>query len=106
MEYEKIIDQLKELRKSKKISREELADAIDVTKMTIYYIENKKTDLKLKDFLKICEVLDISPRELLDSKTPREFYNTTAEQLENLSNRDFLLVKNLIDLMENPIEAL
>ena len=106
MEYETLIERLKELRKIKKVSCRDLAAAMEKTRGYIYYVENGKIELKMKDYLKICEFLDVSPRELLDSKNPREFYNRTAEQLENLSNRDFLLIKHLLSLMESPIETL
>ena len=106
MEYEKLLKKLKELRKMKKISCREIAEAMGKTRGYIYYLESGKTELKLKEYLKICEILEISPRELLDGSYPREFYNTTAEQLENLSNRDFLIIKHLLSLMESPVEIL
>ena len=82
----------------KKISCERLGKHIDKTKMMVSYLENGKSDIRLKDFLKICEVLEISPCALLiGDKT--DYYNT-AVQLHNLSDRDFLIVKKLIASME------
>ena len=102
MEYNEILENLKEERKKKNVSRRKLAEIIGKSENFIFHVESGKTDLKLKDYLKICDALEIPPQELLNSKYSREFYNTTAEQLENLSNRDFLLVKNLIALMNGP----
>ena len=105
MEYEQILKELKKLRREKKISGRQLAEAMGKSKQLIVYLENGSVDLKLKDYLKICEVLEISPCALLVDGKSTAYYKT-AEQLCNLSDRDFLLIKHLISLMESPIEAL
>ena len=100
MEYAEILKELKKLRREKKISGRQLAEAMGKSKQLIVYLENGSVDLKLKDYLKICEVLEISPVALLEGKSAT--YYETAKQLQNLSNRDFLLIKHMITLMENP----
>ena len=105
MEYEQILEELKKLRLKKKMSGRTLAEAMGKSKMMISYFESGKVDLRLKDYLKICEVLEISPCALLVDGKSTAYYKT-AEQLCNLSDRDFLLIKHLISLMESPIESL
>ena len=104
MEYEQILKKLRETRRKKKISGRQVAEVMGKSKQLIVYIEGGKVDLKLKDYLKFCEALEISPCALLDSENAA-FYKT-AEELHNLSNRDFLLIKHMISLMGSSIESL
>ncbi len=104
MEYPQIVETLKEIRIKKKISSHDISKTFGKTRQYLYLVEKGELDLKLKDYLTMCKVLNISPCLLLDSENAA-FYET-AKQLHNLSNRDFLLIKHMISLMENTIETL
>lgn len=99
MEYEKIVQAMKQVRKERGITISRLAKAIGISPQSLCYIENNKVPLKLKDYLSICNVLDVTPRELFVGSTIREDRFYTAIQLELLSERDYRLIKDLIMLM-------
>lgn len=55
---------IKELRKSKKLRQEDLADILGVTRQTIIAIENNKYDPTLELAMKISEFFGISVNEI------------------------------------------
>ncbi|MCC5890117.1 MAG: helix-turn-helix transcriptional regulator [Alkalibacterium sp.] len=57
-------NQIKELRKSKKISQQELADYCQVTRQTINAIENEKYDPSLQLAFNLSEQLDTTVDKL------------------------------------------
>ncbi|TVP92056.1 helix-turn-helix transcriptional regulator [Alkalibacterium sp.] len=57
-------NQIKELRKSKKISQQELADYCKVTRQTINAIENEKYDPSLQLAFNLSEQLDTTVDKL------------------------------------------
>ena len=64
------------LRKEKKMSQLELAEAIGVTQNTIYLIEKGQSEMKLGKLFSIDEVLDVTPDKLLPSEA-----KTTSNKL-------------------------
>ena len=64
------------LRKEKKMSQLELAEAIGVTQNTIYLIETGQSEMKLGKLFSIAEVLDVTPDKLLPSEA-----KTTSNKL-------------------------
>lgn len=57
---------LKELRKARKLSQEQLAEKIDVAQNTLSYIENGDNFFTAETLTKIINTLDIEPRELFE----------------------------------------
>ena len=55
---------IKELRKSKKLRQEDLAEILGVTRQTIIAIENNKYDPTLELAMKISEFFGISVNEI------------------------------------------
>jgi DNA-binding XRE family transcriptional regulator len=53
------------LRKERKISREVMADLCGTTRVTIDNIEVDRYALKVPMLLSLCEVLEVTPNELL-----------------------------------------
>lgn len=58
-------DQVKKLRKRKDFSQESLAEALSVSSMTIYRIENGVTPMNILLLMKLAEILEVSPEEIL-----------------------------------------
>ena len=103
MDSKRVIENIIEVRKLKKFSRKQLSLAIGRSHNYISLIEHGYTDLKIAEFIKICEVLEVTPNHLIYGT--KDHYSC-AKQLENLPERDFLLIKHLITLMETPTEYL
>ncbi len=59
---------IKELRKSKKLRQEDLAEILGVTRQTIIAIENNKYDPTLELAMKISEYFEISVNEIFSLK--------------------------------------
>ncbi|CAH0325254.1 helix-turn-helix transcriptional regulator [Priestia megaterium] len=57
-------NRIKELRKSKKLSQEDLAKACEVSRQTINAIENNKYDPSLALAFQLAENLEVSVNEL------------------------------------------
>lgn len=77
---------IKELRKSKKITQEELAEKIGIGTSNISYIENGKYAPSIENFEKIAEVLEVEPCELYKfahHKTTSEIKSELFTALEN-----------------------
>ena len=62
----KIGDKIKEARKTKNLSQEELADLAKVNLRTIQRIENNQNEPRGKTLSLICNVLDINAKDILD----------------------------------------
>lgn len=100
MDYQKFLQKLKNERIKKGISLREIGEALGKTRQQVYSFESGRTPLKVRDYFLICEVLHISPRELLEDDMLKGDYRMTAERLSNLSKRDLLIIGDLITLME------
>ena len=59
---------IKELRKSRKLRQEDLAEILGVTRQTIIAIENNKYDPTLELAMKISEFFDVTVNEIFKLK--------------------------------------
>ena len=103
MENKSIIENIINIRKSKKISARKISLALGKSEQYMFLVEKGRIELKISDFIKVCEILEVSPNHLVNGMQERY---SCAKQLESLCERDFLLVKNLIFLMETSTEEL
>ena len=67
-----IIPNLKEYRKAKKISQQELAQLVGVRRETIVHLENNRYNPSLEMALKIAEIFDCHVEELFQLKKEAE----------------------------------
>lgn len=67
-----IITNLKEYRKAKKISQQELAHLVGVRRETIVHLENNRYNPSLEMALKIAEIFDCHVEELFQLKKKAE----------------------------------
>lgn len=65
MDYYKIGQQIRKLRKAHGFSQEELAEKVDISVTHMSHIETGNTKLSLPIFLDIAQVLEVSTDELL-----------------------------------------
>lgn len=65
---EKIGKNLKEARKFKGLTQREIAEILFMTQQQYSRFENGVFELNYDQILKICEILDITPNELFDTK--------------------------------------
>ena len=106
MEYEDFLKALRWERKQKGMSLQEMSKALGISLGKLSAFERGRTPLKVKDYLDICGVLQISPVELMGGTNLSAEQHYVADKIKNLSERDFRIIKDLIILMESQIEDL
>lgn len=99
MDYEDFLKALRRERKSKGFSLKELGKAVGISLEKMSALERGRTALKVKEYLMICDILQISPAELMGAKPLTAEQNYIADKMKNLSERDSKIVKDLILLM-------
>lgn len=89
-------------RKSLCFTQEELAEKIDVSTQMISNLECGKKAIRPENLAKVCRVLDISADYILTGvNTNNQEINIIAEKLMKLSNKEFEIVSDLIDYMQD-----
>lgn len=89
-------------RKSLHFTQEELAEKIDVSTQMISNLELGKKAIRPENLAKVCRVLDISADYILTGvNTNNQEINIIAEKLMKLSNKEFEIVSDLIDYMQD-----
>jgi transcriptional regulator with XRE-family HTH domain len=82
-------DQIRDLRTQKKISQQEMADALGITQGAYNRIENGSTELKVSDLEKIAEKLEVPASVLMQKDAKVYAYNLqTGTQIhyQNIQN--------------------
>lgn len=89
-----------ELRKSRNLSQEEVAEKLNVTRQTVSKWETNQSSPDFDKILPICELFEISTEELITGKKPKEKNNENEEmekdvkeEKENLT-RDEIRIKS------------
>ncbi len=72
---------IKNLRRLKNLTQEELGERTDLSKGYISQIESNKTSPNMETFLNILEVLGTSPRDFFDDKQVAKVHYPKSEQL-------------------------
>ena len=72
MDYNIFLTKLKNARKAKKISMREIGETLGVKRGQICNIEKGRTPLRVEDYFKICERLEISPCALMLESSQKE----------------------------------
>jgi len=80
-----IINKLQKIRESKKITRQEMASYLFMTAENYKKIEYGIVRLTLENYLTICNVLQISPMELLNENQDEHFILLNNKDLEDLT---------------------
>ena len=95
---EELLKKIKALRKQQGLSLRDFGACLGVSGQYVSMIERGKAPLKMDDYFKICEVLNISPVKLLIENNQE--CETLVEKICALSERDFKLVVTMIEFMQ------
>ena len=87
MEYI-IIEKLKELRKSKKITQEQLAEKLDISRSKVSSWETNRRDMSITEAIKLANIYEVSLDNLC------EINKITEEEYIKISNK-FIKCKNI-----------
>ena len=103
IDYGIIGERIKTERLKKKITQVELAEMIDVSVVYLSRVERGSTRINLKRLIEICNVLEITPGEILQGTSPdtntylsRDF----SQILENCGREKQKLIYEIAKLVE------
>lgn len=82
---EVIIDRIKEQRKKKGFSHENMANELNISQAAYSKIEKNETRLTVDRLFEIAEILEISVAELLDGNTSRTYNQHQHQFYDNSS---------------------
>ena len=79
-------------RKKKKITQKELGEKIGRSAAQVTKMENDQADMPLSLFIKICDVLNVSPNYLINGERSHQ-----EELFKNLNTTEIEIINNIID---------
>lgn len=94
-----VIDIIRSIRKGKKVSQKKIAKILNMTIGGYSNIENKYSNLKADDFIKICDFLNI-PLTTFSGKKAIEFDNKEIENMKKISKKILEQIEQ-IEQMQN-----
>lgn len=101
MDYYKIGQQIRKIRKAHGLSQEELAEKINISTTHMSHIKTDNTKLSLPVFVDIATVLDVRTDELLDS-APHAVKSVAVEEISAiLENCNAQQIKVIADIVKS-----
>ncbi|TGX98799.1 XRE family transcriptional regulator [Hominisplanchenecus murintestinalis] len=99
-------NRLKVLRKSKKMTQEELAELLGVSTDSISNYENGKTTIMPEHLMEVCQIFNVSADYLLFNKKKLLFYNdidyqVILDKIEQCNEFDLSRINKMIDILLN-----
>ena len=98
LDYTIIGQRLKKARKAKKMTQEELSEKLDVSIAFLSIIERGNSQVNLKRLVQICEILEVSPGEILNgvsSKSSQYLDSEFASLLKDCSSEQQKLIYDI-----------
>lgn len=102
VDYALIGRRLAEIRKSRKLTQEKLAEQTDLANNYISNIENSRSIPSLETLVKLCDALDVTPNEiLLGASLTSEWYmdDELQQKLRQCTPREKRIVDGLVSLL-------
>lgn len=100
MTIESVLKRIREERIKQGISLRALGEQLGVSGQYLSMMERGITPLKMEDYLKICQILKVSPATILAQERDIEKREILAGKIYALSERDFSIVRSIIQLMQ------
>ena len=111
---EEILRKIKEIRKQKGYSLENMATELGISESGYRKIENNQTTLSLEKFIRIAAILNVPVYELAGEKSHREYYQNNNDkgtfighqEFENYYQENKEITQKLISNLESNIKHL
>ena len=100
MTSESVLKRIREERIKQGISLRALGEQLGVSGQYLSMMERGITPLKMDDYLKICQILKVSPATILAREGDIKKREILAGKICALSERDFSIIRNIIQLMQ------
>ena len=91
------MNRLKELRKEKGLTQDDLAELLEVTKSTIFNWENGVSNIKPDRLKKLCEIFDVDATYLLGYNNVRNETNIKAAVLDDALEK-LRIINNMLSV--------
>ena len=91
------MNRLKELRKAKGLRQTDLAELLEVTKLTIHNWENGVSSIKSDRLKKLCEIFDVDVPYLLGYNTVKNETNIKAAVLDEALEK-LRIINNMLSV--------
>lgn len=103
MDY-KIIEKLKKIRKSKKITQEQLAEKLDISRSKVSSWETNKRDMSITEAIKLANIYEVSLDNLFEiNKITKEEYVKISEKFFKDTN---IRLEEKVEIIESLQESL
>ena len=102
LDKELIGKKIRQIRKERGFSQEELSEKIDISPRHMCTIENGNSFPSIETFVKISEILDIDINEFfnLKNKTNDELRNTIYNLIQTSTIQELHLIKDIISAIQ------
>lgn len=108
MDFKEIGLRIRNLREKENISREKLAEIVDLSTNFVGQIERGEKRMGLETLIKISEFLGTSIDYIVSGSIPR-YYSTEVEEInflvENCTKRELAIIKNIIKIAIDTIKS-
>ena len=107
MDYYKLGQRIRKLRKSRGLSQETLAEMLDISVTHMSHIETANTKMSFALIIKLSEILDVSLDYLVYDKDRNEnsFSQQVAEITSNVSDKNKRIILDTIKAMVDSFEV-
>ena len=107
MDYYKLGQRIRKLRKSRGLSQETLAEMLDISVTHMSHIETANTKMSFSLIIKLSEILDVSLDYLVYDKDRNEnsFSQQVAEITSNVSDKNKRIILDTIKAMVDSFEV-
>ena len=95
---------VKDFRKSKNITQEEVANKADLTPEYLSKFENGKYNASIYNIILLCKAIDINPIQLINSffeDTPDTIVASILDEVKDMDISDQKLVLDLVKRLKN-----
>ena len=90
-------------RKKLNLTQEQLAEKLKVSVNFITLLENGRTGVKLENLIKLSNILNITPNDLLqdfiESYKPKKYQDYIINVVSKMNNKDKNIVKKMAELL-------
>ena len=100
-----VIEKLKKLRKNKKITQEQLAEKLDVSRSKVSSWETNKRDMSITEAIKLANIYEVSLDNLFDiNKITKDEYIKISEKFLKDSNIKLKEKVAIIELLRDSLK--
>ena len=106
IDYYAIGQRIRQIRKARGLSQDQLAEQVGISTVHVSHIENANTKLSLPVFIRLTEVLQVSADELLQGAAPARRQQAEEDILRLLESCDLRQLQILQDVLRSVKESL